>query len=100
MLGITIPTRSANSFSFAPLDVPAATQTHAFGINGAGQIVGTFEDAGGKEHGFLRTASGTFTTIDRPGATSTGAWGINDAGQIMGFFEDVSGNNHGFVTTR
>ncbi len=45
VLGITIPIRSADSFSFTPIDVPGATWTEANGITDAGQIVGTFTDA-------------------------------------------------------
>jgi probable HAF family extracellular repeat protein len=37
------------------LDIPGATGTFAKGINSAGQIVGTFWDAGGNRHGFVTT---------------------------------------------
>jgi len=45
VLGVTIPIRSADSFSFTLIDLPGATWTTAYGINRAGQIVGTFTDA-------------------------------------------------------
>ena len=96
-LGITIPTRSANSFSFTTIDPPGATRTGVSGINRAGHVVGAFRDAGGKWHGFLRSATGTFTPIDVPGATGTYAHGINRASQVAGFFEDEGGKQHGFV---
>ena len=38
---------------FTTFDVPGATMTEAYGINNAGEIVGTYVDAGGIQHGFL-----------------------------------------------
>jgi uncharacterized membrane protein len=86
----------ANAYTFTPIDVPGAVRTVAFGINGAGQIVGTFADNTGN-HGFLDTG-GSFTQIDVPGATLTEASGINSAGQIVGTFVDNTGT-HGFLDT-
>ncbi|HYM90357.1 MAG TPA: hypothetical protein VEW91_01840, partial [bacterium] len=65
------PSARASSVTIATIDAPGAARTAALGINGAGQIVGHFMDAGGKFHGYLRTAGGTFTTFDAPGATRT-----------------------------
>src|SRR4051795_5836147 len=76
---------NAATFSFTQIDVPGASFTQAFGINDAGQIVGTFQDSTGP-HGFLDTG-GSFTQIDVPGASFTTANGINDAGQIVGTFQ-------------
>ena len=80
----------ATTYSFTTIDVPGATSTFAYGINDAGQIVGT---SGG--HGFLDTA-GRFTPIDVPGAFSTSAYGINDSGQIVGYY---TSGFHGFLDT-
>jgi probable HAF family extracellular repeat protein len=93
----TIPLRAADSFSFTTIDAPGAAATYAFGINGAGQIVGFFREAGKKGHGFLRTATGAFTAIDVPGAAATYAAKINSAGQIVGIFIDARSKFHGFV---
>jgi len=38
---------------FTTIDVPGATWTAAFGINGCGDIAGTYIDTNGKQHGFL-----------------------------------------------
>jgi hypothetical protein len=90
---------SAQSFQFASIDVPCgncfggiATLTTVFGINSAGDIVGTYNDAVGGQHGFL-LSGGQFTTIDVPGSLvgatgslSTAARGINPAGDIVGSF--------------
>lgn len=81
---------------FTTLDAPGASETFAYGINTAGQIVGTFVDPTGV-HGFLNI-SGVFTTLDVPGANHTDAWGINGRGQIVGWFLDATGV-HGFLAT-
>src|SRR5262245_15466612 len=44
---------------YVPIEHPAAaTQTLAFGINNRGQIVGLYDDAEGRSHGFLRDSRG------------------------------------------
>jgi probable HAF family extracellular repeat protein len=75
--------------------------TEAFGINAAGQIVGTFIDSAGVLHGFV-DINGQFTTLDDPNAgTGSGQGsallGINDAGQVTGVFKDANGVVHGFL---
>jgi len=69
------PASAAGPFTFTTIDVPGAAETGAAGINGAGQIVGGYTDAGGIGHGSLLD-KGSFTTVDVPGATATGAGGI------------------------
>jgi uncharacterized membrane protein len=54
-------------------------------INDAGQIVGSYDDAAGNQHGFVDT-NGSFTTIDFPGGVMTTLTGINNAGDIVGNF--------------
>src|SRR5205807_1630691 len=88
----------SNPYAFTTIDVPGATGTTASGINGTGQIVGTFVDTGGVSHGFLRDAGGTFYAIDVPGAPSTTASGINSTGQIVGtFLSTTDSHDHGFL---
>src|SRR5262249_55166966 len=84
---------------FTTIDVPRATSTSLDDINARGQIVGSFTDAEGVDHGFL-LAHGVFTTIDVPGAVGTFAHGINARGQIVGAFQDAAGAGHRFVLTR
>ncbi|HEX2462401.1 MAG TPA: hypothetical protein VHJ58_19815, partial [Vicinamibacterales bacterium] len=62
-------------------------------INDRGEFVGSYFDAGGPQHGFLRDKRGVFTTIDFPGAEQTGAVGINNRGQIVGAYVDASGTD-------
>jgi hypothetical protein len=84
------PNMAANSFG--------QEYTELSGITNAGQIVGTYTDAGGT-HGFIRSPAGVFTTIDdpdgNPGTTSVN--GINNLGMIVGTFADSSGVQHSFV---
>src|SRR5262249_45463686 len=76
----------AGGYIFQTIDVPGSVATVAFGINGAGQIVGQFDGS----HGFL-DSGGVFTTIDVPGASETTARGINDRGQIVGYSSSNAG---------
>lgn len=70
---------------YVPIEHPdAATQTIAFGINDRGQIVGVYDDADGRFHGFLREPRGRYRTIDAPACYATGLTRINDRGQITG----------------
>jgi probable HAF family extracellular repeat protein len=88
----------AASFTFTTIDVPGAFSTEAFGINAAGQIVGTFDSATG-QHGFLYSG-GVFTPFDVPGASFTVAFGNNATGQIVGFFQtNPLPGTHGFLDT-
>jgi len=84
--------------SFTSIDVPGSSQTQAFGINDAGQIVGAYVYSTGTLHGFVATG-GDFTSIDVPGSSFTIAYGINEAGQIVGFYGDNTGTPHGFLAT-
>lgn len=83
-----------------------------FAINQWGAIAGTYTDAAGTPHGFLRSPDGkSFTTIDfpvnTPGDFLLGTWaqGINDWGEITGYYLDLDFSRaqivvaHGFVRT-
>jgi uncharacterized membrane protein len=91
------------SAEFTLIDVPGATETHAFGVNPLGEIVGFYFDSSFFEHGFL-LSNGTFTTIDAPAAllppppsnNGTAATGINSQGEIVGSYFDSTGA-HGFL---
>lgn len=74
----------AQAATYTSIDVPGAVATQAFGINNAGDIVGSYTDANTQTHGFL-LRDGVFTTIDMPGFTQTVARGINDSGVICGY---------------
>ena len=96
------------------LGYPGSRRTWPFGINNAGQIVGTFwEELGSSEDGFYSIqrgfinvggSSGTFIPLDQPAAfrdeaflVGTEAFNISDSGLIVGYFVDQDRKVHGFL---
>jgi Cadherin-like domain/RTX calcium-binding nonapeptide repeat (4 copies) len=78
------------------IDVPNATSTQIFGVNDAGEIVGTYR-VGRLAHGFA-DIDGVFTTIDPAGSTSSTGVGISDSGEIVGNYTTLgSTSSHGFA---
>jgi uncharacterized membrane protein len=89
----------ASAIQLTAIDFPGAVYTSPQGINPAGDIVGAYDDASGKRHGFL-LSRGNFTSIDYPGAMTTDARGINRHGDIVGTFVNAPGglpNMHGYL---
>src|SRR5689334_15452848 len=80
---------------YTAIDFPGSTQTLAWAINKAGDIVGSYTSAG-VTHAF-KLRGGEFTTIDYPGATSTDARGINNRGDISGIYTDANNVSHGLL---
>ncbi len=48
------------------ITVPGAVNTYGDFVNAAGAVVGSYVDADGMPHGFIRNPDGSFTTIDLP----------------------------------
>ena len=69
----------AQTYLYFTFDPPSSANTAVNGMNNAGQIVGSYLDAAGGTHNFLRSADG---------ATTTDA--INNLGQIVGNYIDAS----------
>jgi uncharacterized protein (TIGR03437 family) len=95
LLGLSHGLVHAQSYTFTQFDVPGATGTLATAINNSGQILGTFVDAKGAPHCFLRDAAGAVTPFDPPGANAA-CKGLNNLGQVVGYLRDSKGD-HGFV---
>ena len=90
--------RSPNGTITNPVDYPGSTSTSLFGISNSGWIVGSYTDAMGKTHGFLRKNANTYISFDFPGSTSTSLNGINSSGLISGRYTDSAGvTRHGFI---
>lgn len=68
-----------------------------YDINPAGDLLGAYSDARGKQRAFLRR-NGVFTTFDVPGSQRTRATAMNSSGQVIGMYVDGGGVNHGFMT--
>ncbi|MGB9232992.1 MAG: choice-of-anchor D domain-containing protein [Terriglobales bacterium] len=96
--------RAANETLTFPIDVPGAGTGDTQGtmpscINSAGDITGTYKDAGGVSHGFIYNGT-TFTyPIDPSGSVATFPASIDTLGDITGVYLDSSGLMHGFVRT-
>ena len=67
-----------------------------YGTNNRDQVVGSYMDADGREHGFLLERE-RVTVIDHPDAPedpaagNTAATDLNDRGQIVGYYTDAGG---------
>jgi probable HAF family extracellular repeat protein len=81
--------------SYVLFDYPEATFTGAYGISGAGDVVGRYRDAAGATHGFVYSG-GKFTPIDIPGSTATAVSAINSVGDFAGRYTS-GGISHAFV---
>ena len=82
--------------AISTIDYPDAVLTIANGINSQGDIVGWYQDTGGKTHGFFLGIGG-FVSIDYPQATYTDTWAINSAGDMAGGYIDSKNIAHGYV---
>lgn len=103
---------------YLSFDYPGAAQTSAWdltrlvprGSSGSRpappsfRIVGTYQDAAGRRHGFAATAGrGTrlaFAPIDVAEAAATEAYGVNQRGDVVGLYVDSENRTHGFVRRR
>jgi hypothetical protein len=59
---------------------------HRVSINQDGSIAGSYTDAEGAQHGFVRNPYGTITSFDPPRGNQTTVTSINDAGVTAGFY--------------
>jgi hypothetical protein len=70
-------------------------------INDLGAITGSYSDAIGLYHGFLRSPDGKFTTFDVSGAGANGTFpiGLNLEGAVVGYALDSNYLFHAFLRT-
>jgi hypothetical protein len=76
---------------FTPIDVPGALDTHPWGINNAGLIVGTYSITRDSLLGFVLD-QGEFAEFTGPDGNPALPFDVNDQGQIVG-----STGGHGFL---
>jgi hypothetical protein len=75
-----------------------STAPHWVSIDQAGDITGSYTDAAGVQHGFVRNPYGTITSFDPPEGKQTTATSINDGGAIAGFYHyNAGGGPVGFI---
>ena len=74
---------------YSDIKLPRAMGTTPNGINDRGEILGTYTNADGTIHGFLRTRRGGYRAIDHPDAVAPGtaAYSVNNRGQITGAYQ-------------
>jgi hypothetical protein len=77
----TIVTAPGLDFIGGTLSVP-----HRLSVNQEGSIAGSYTDAEGAQHGFVRNPYGTITSFDPPRGGQTTATCINDNGVIAGSY--------------
>jgi hypothetical protein len=84
-------------------DYPGAASTTSWGINTRGDVAGSYYDAAGAVHGYVRFATGHFSPgFDDPSETGQTTWvtGINDSRTVVGAWTAADFNNHGFIMSR
>jgi probable HAF family extracellular repeat protein len=93
-----------NHGTYTTIDPPGSATVYPASINKAGEIVGSYRDVNGVDHGFLYRA-GTYKVLNfpvaiDPEAIDTYALSINNAGQVVGEYLDNNGRGgatHGFL---
>ena len=79
-------------------DIPNSTLTWIWDISPTDEFVGTYNDASGKQHGFVQLPDGSRPiTIDYPSSVATIVMGVNPEGAIVGYYTDTKGLTHGFL---
>jgi hypothetical protein len=82
----TIPTLPSHISEYGGSAFP-----HWISVDRAGDVTGSYSDAAGVQHGFVRNPYGTITSFDPPEGKQTNATSINDGGAIAGFYQYNAG---------
>lgn len=75
-----------------PIEKGSLTIPHWISLDDNGDIAGSYSDATGTQHGFVRNPYGTITTFDPPEGNQTVSTGINDLGEVTGYYQYHAGN--------
>src|SRR5262249_40824885 len=86
--------------SFVVFDPPGSTFTMPSVVTATGAIIGSYTDASGVTHGFIRSRGGNITTFDAPDSTSTTPTDSTPGDVITGWYSDTFGIPHGFIRAR
>jgi len=82
----TVPTLPSHLQEYGGAAFP-----HWISIDSAGDVTGSYTDAAGVQHGFVRNPYGTITSFDPPEGKQTTASSISDGGAIAGFYQYNAG---------
>ncbi len=74
-----------------------ANESHAYGVNDSGQVVGWYLDAAGHAQGFLWHDGDVIAPLGDLGGGEAKAYAINDHGLITGSSRLASGAWHAFL---
>jgi YD repeat-containing protein len=69
----------------------SGTGPHSISIDDAGDITGSYTDAAGVQHGFVRDPYGTLTSFDPPEGKQTTATCISVGGAVAGWYQYNAG---------
>ena len=99
----------AQTFTYAPINIPGAVATEARGINNSGEVVGFYyttksciEPTGEVQfpnclvHGF-KMVNGNIIKLMVPNSMSTAILGLNDYGDLVGYTRLNDGSAHAFL---
>jgi uncharacterized membrane protein len=100
LTAIGAPVSAKPEYTFTTIDPPGATGAWAYDVGPSGEVVGNYQTAGNKWHGFSMRG-GEFTTLDYPrdDVTMIRPGGIAPSGDIAGFYA-AGGVLHGFLLSR
>lgn len=101
----------AQTFTYAPINVPGAAATEARGINNNGEIAGFYKTTTCADYDLkvpncptkgFKFVNGSYIKLMVPGSVTTAIMGVNDLGDLVGFYSKmVSGCSfpvfHGFI---
>ncbi len=87
-----------NHGRFVNITFQGAVSIQAQGINDLGEVVGSYFDEAGLQHGF-RLSGGKLLTLDVPQHSAPTAWSINSKGLISIYAVNSSGHYDSFLTS-
>src|SRR5262249_19803390 len=82
--------------SITNLGTLGGSNSSAFAINNAGQVIGTSDTPNDASHGFIYSG-GVMTDLGTLGGDSTTPLAINSGGQVVGISDRASGGPHAFL---
>ncbi len=106
-ISITLTSTSfAQTFTYAPINVPGAFFTYARGINNNGEIVGFYKTTQCFDYDIkvpdcptkgFKYVNGTYIKLMVPNGVATAIMGVNDLGDLVGFYTKADHTTHGFI---